>query len=54
VEQRALGEAALQALSVIAPTDLAKRLAPLAKTRAAKAVAQAQKEAAQHGSCRPR
>ncbi len=41
VEQRALGEAALQALVVLAPSDLASRLAPLSKTRASNAVAQA-------------
>jgi hypothetical protein len=54
VEERAIGEAALQALAMIGPSDLAARLAPLAKTRAAPAVTRALALAKTNASCRRR
>jgi len=52
-EQRALGEAALQALAALAPSDLKKRLEPLRTSRAAKAAEAAERDA-QKSDCRAR
>jgi HEAT repeat protein len=51
VEERAIGEAALEGLAAIGPSDLQARLAPLSGTRAAPAVKHALTSAAQRKSC---
>jgi HEAT repeat protein len=54
VEDRAIGEAALEALAAIGPSDLNARLAPLSGTRAAPAVKHALASAAHGKACRRR
>jgi HEAT repeat protein len=51
VEERAIGEAALEALTAIGPSDLKARLAALSGTRAAPAVKHALSSAAQNKTC---
>jgi HEAT repeat protein len=51
VEERAIGEASLQGLALIGPSDLATRLAPLKGTRAEPAVKHARESAAHSKTC---